>query len=105
MRAAAVFAILCALSLPAGAASPVAGSVVSSNEWKVRRGAEKEEEFIGDVRYRTGRTLLTADWALFRHATQDWRARGRVRVERMLDDGSALTADGDEAVFDQRAQK
>jgi lipopolysaccharide export system protein LptA len=99
-----LFLIGFALPIPVQAASPVAGSVVSSDEWKVRRGADKEEEFIGDVRYRTGRTFLKSDWALFKHATQGWQAKGRVRVDRLLDDGATLTAEGDEAVFDQRKQ-
>ncbi|MBI3553282.1 MAG: hypothetical protein HY077_12375 [Elusimicrobia bacterium] len=97
--------LLLALRAPAQAAGPVAGSVVSSKEWKVRRGAEKEEEFIGDVRYRSGRTIFTSDWALFKHATQAWQAKGKVRVESLLEDGDSMAAQGDQAVFSQQTEK
>ncbi len=99
------FALSLFSAVPARAASAVAGSVVSSKEWKVRRGEQKEEEFIGDVRYRSGATIFNADWALFKHASQSWRAKGRVKVEHLLESGDDLVAHGDEAVYDQVSQK
>lgn len=85
------------------AAGPVAGGVVSSKEWTIRRStAGKEEEFTGDVRYHSGPTTFTADWALLKHATMLWRARGRVRVAHNLEGGDVLEGHGDEAVFRQQ---
>lgn len=78
---------------------PVAGGVVSSREWHVKRGAEKEEEFIGDVRYRTGATVIRSDWALFKHAAETWRLKGAVKVDRTLDSGDTAAARGDDAFF------
>jgi hypothetical protein len=77
--------------------SPVAGGVVSSKEWRVKRGAEKEEEFIGDVRYRTGATVFKSDWALYKHEAQTWDLRGRVAVDRTLESGDRVEARGDKA--------
>ena len=77
--------------------SPVAGGVVSSKEWRVKRGAEKEEEFTGDVRYRTGPSVIRSDWALYKHEAQTWRLRGRVRVDRTMDSGDKVQAAGDDA--------
>ncbi|MDE2510895.1 MAG: hypothetical protein KGL74_07220, partial [Elusimicrobia bacterium] len=61
---------------------PVAGSVVRSKEWVVRRGKIKEEEFIGDVRYDAAGARLSADWALYRQEPDDWRARGHIRARK-----------------------
>lgn len=83
-------------------AQTVAGGVVQSDEWKVRRSPEKEEEFIGDVRYRGGENSFSADWALLRHGPQLWRARGRVRIERRMESGDLLVATGDEGLYDQK---
>ncbi len=95
-------ALLLAALLPgAAAAADVAGSVVSSKEWRVRRAPHREEEFIGDVRYQAGANDFAADWALFRHETKRWQARGRVVMKRRSEDGDVLTAKGDEAAFDQ----
>jgi hypothetical protein len=93
-----LLALLCS---PAAAAdSPpasVAGSVVRSKEWVIRRGDNKEEEFIGEVRYQSAGTRLTSDWALFKHADRSWQARGSVSVRRETKDGSVLEAHGDKA--------
>ena len=104
--------ILAVLLLLAGAGplsaldkTPLAGGVVRSKEWKVRRGADKEEEFSGDVSYRGEGAAVRADWALYRHASETWRARGGVRVERTLASGETVEAAGDEALYDQKSQK
>lgn len=96
------FALLAALWPSSAAAapapsSPVAGSVVRSKEWVIRRGADKEEEFIGDVRYQSAGTRLAADWALFRHADRTWQARGSVSLRRQSDDGTVFEAVGQKA--------
>jgi len=92
------------LAAPARAAAPaaVAGSVVRSKEWIVRRGKAQEEEFVGDVRYDAVDAHLSADWALYRHAEDDWRARGRVRATRTLKDGDLVEARGETARFSRK---
>jgi hypothetical protein len=84
--------------------SPVAGGVVSSKEWRVKRGETKEEEFIGDVRYRTGPTVIVSDWALYKHEPQTWQLRGGVKVDRKLDSGDLVEARGDRAFLDARTR-
>ncbi len=85
---------------PAAAPASVAGGVVRSKEWIIRRGASKEEEFIGDVRYQSAGTRLSSDWALFRHADRVWQARGSVFVRRVTSDGTVLEARGHKAAHD-----
>lgn len=91
--------LLALLSGPVDAATsmPVAGSVVRSKEWVIRRGASKEEEFVGDVRYNAAGTSLASDWALFKHADRSWLARGSVLLRRRLADGSEIEARGERA--------
>lgn len=97
--------LLLPLLLAAGAraqpASSVAGSVVRSKEWIVRRGKEREEEFVGDVRYESAGTKLSADWALFRQESRDWTARGRVVLRKDMDDGDVITARGETARYNE----
>lgn len=87
------------------AAAPVAGSVVRSKEWVIRRGASREEEFIGDVRYESAGTRLTSDWALYKHADKTWRARGSVFLRRTTQDGTVYEAKGQTAGHDQTTQR
>jgi hypothetical protein len=98
-----------ALALPAAAgaaeSTPVAGSVVRSKEWVIRRGASKEEEFIGDVRYQSAGTRLTSDWALFKHADKTWQARGSVFLSRTSTDGSVFEARGAKAGHDEGSKR
>ena len=94
------------LAAPAAAQStPVAGSVVRSKEWVIRRGANKEEEFVGDVRYDSAGTRLTSDWALFSHADRSWRARGSVRLRRQTADGVVFEAAGEKAGHDEDSKR
>ncbi len=90
--------LVLALSPAADAATTAAG-VVRSREWVVRRGEKREEEFIGDVRYESAGSKLTADWALYQHATKAWKARGNIVVVRRLEDGTVLEARGEKASF------
>lgn len=101
-------ALLAALAGPAFAesvATPVAGSVVRSKEWVIRRGAQKEEEFKGDVRYDSAGTRMTSDWALFRHGDKTWQARGAVRLSRTTQDGVVFEGAGERAGHDQVSQR
>jgi len=96
------------LSLAGSAAAqstPVAGSVVRSKEWVIRRGENKEEEFIGDVRYQSAGTRLTSDWALFKHADRTWQARGAVFIRREAADGDIFEARGHKAGHDQNTKR
>lgn len=99
----AALALAAALSAPARAegASPVAGSVVRSKDWIVRRGDKKEEEFVGDVRYDSQGTRLTADWALYRHEPKLWTARGKVALRKETSDGGVVEALGETARYDE----
>ncbi len=97
------FALLCA---PAAAQStPTAGSVVRSKEWVIRRGVNKEEEFVGDVRYESAGTKLTSDWALFKHADRTWLAKGSVYLRRLTSDGTVFEARGAKAGHDEDSKR
>ena len=105
-------ALLLALLLagPAAAAeapppASVAGSVVRRKEWVIRRGDNKEEEFIGEVRYQSAGTRMTSDWALFKHADRSWQARGGVAVGRDTMDVSVLEAKGDRAGHSEETKR
>ena len=102
----ALFALLL-LSAPAVAqdGGPVAGAVVRSKEWKIRRAPQREEEFIGDVSYRRGPSVLDSDWALLRHETLTWEARVRVRLAHGLRSGDRIEVSGARAFYDQKTQK
>ncbi|HXT01550.1 MAG TPA: hypothetical protein VN915_12810 [Elusimicrobiota bacterium] len=99
--------LLAALALALGpsasaqGAAPVAGSVVRSKEWIVRRGKEREEEFIGDVRYDSSGVKLSSDWALFRQATREWKARGNVALRKEVENGDVITAKGETARYNE----
>ena len=79
-----------------------AGAVVRSKEWLVRRAPQREEEFVGDVSYHQGPSVLTADWALLRHALRLWKARGRVKLVQMLKSGDRVEVMGEKAEYSQR---
>jgi hypothetical protein len=96
-----VIILLLALLSPAFAATPA--SVVTSKEWKALRNP-RVDEFIGSVRYKSGPSLMTADWARYEHESGDWAARGRVHVERQLKDGATAVADGDRAFFNEKTR-
>jgi lipopolysaccharide export system protein LptA len=81
-----------------------AGSVVRSKQWIVRRGKKPEEEFVGDVRYEASGARMTADWALFRHWADDWRARGRVYLRRELERGDVIEGRGETATYDHKTE-
>src|SRR5580692_7467039 len=85
----------------AQSAQKVAGSVVRSKEWIVRRGKAREEEFSGAVRYDAAGTKLSADWALYRQAPNDWKARGHIAVRRELSGGDVVETVGEKAWYDE----
>ena len=86
-------------------ARSVAGSVVRSKEWVVRRGKAREEEFIGDVRYDAAGSKLSADWALYRQGPNDWQARGSIYARREFAAGDVLETRGEKAWYDQNTLK
>lgn len=96
------FALLAAVS--AGAEEParrkLAGLVVRSDDYAIRRGDEVVEEWTGNVLYRRQGQELASDRAERRHARDQWRARGRVRGSWKFKDGSSLKALGEEATHD-----
>lgn len=93
-----------ACAVRAQTAAPAVGSVVRSKEWIVRRGANREEEFRGDVRYESSGTRVNADWAVYRHASRQWRARGDVRLLRILKAGDEIEARGELASYDEKTR-
>jgi hypothetical protein len=99
-----LLALLCVPASAESSATPVAGSVVRSKEWVIRRGANKEEEFIGDVRYASAGTRLTSDWALFRHVDRTWQARGAVTLRREASDGTVFEARGQKAGHEESSK-
>jgi len=97
MRAAALAAAALGLAATARAASPVAGGVVMSREWRVHRGTDTVEEFSGDVRYHAGPTSVRCEEATYRHDADSWLLRRDVSVERTLDSGDRVAAKGQRA--------
>lgn len=100
-----LLALLCAPVAAESGAAPVAGSVVRSKEWVIRRGENKEEEFIGSVRYESAGTRLTSDWALFKHSDRTWQARGAVAMRRETSDGTLFVARGQKAGHDESSKR
>ncbi|MBI3297485.1 MAG: hypothetical protein HYZ75_04940 [Elusimicrobia bacterium] len=97
-------AALCA-ALASGAAAQepsLIGSVVRSNKWDIKRGAHKVEEFTGDVQYRREGRRLRADWALYDHDQRRIDARGAIRAEERLEDGTLASAEGERSSHDRR---
>ncbi|MEK7234858.1 MAG: hypothetical protein AAB268_13665 [Elusimicrobiota bacterium] len=100
-----LLALVCAPAVAESVATPVAGSVVRSKAWIIRRGENKEEEFIGSVRYESAGTRLSADWALFKHADRTWQARGAVALRRVSADGTQFEARGQKAGHDEPSKQ
>lgn len=98
--------VLCSLFILArlSFADAVAGAVVTSKEWQVKRGKDSIETFIGDVRYHTQKNEILAKWARFFHATQKWFLKGDVRATRTEDTGDILKVFGDIASYNQNTQ-
>lgn len=97
-------ALLIFLALPAAAWSerpnpkdPLAGTVVRSKEYVVKRSPHKVEEFIGDVYYRSGDRQIKSDWARFDHLSQIWQARGHVQGFLRMKDGTPVQVWGQDA--------
>lgn len=84
---------------------PLARTAVRSKEWRMRRSPSREEEFIGGVGFSQGGTILNADWALYRHETREWRARGNVKARRRFSSGDLAEARGEEAAHDMDSQE
>jgi lipopolysaccharide export system protein LptA len=81
------------------------GSVVRSERWSVRRSPHKVEELSGDVTYDRRDRFLRADWALYDQETEELEARGGVRAEQGLDDGSRVKAEGEKGHYSMPAKR
>ncbi|MBI4425213.1 MAG: hypothetical protein HY554_15890 [Elusimicrobia bacterium] len=79
---------------------PLAGLVVRSDDYELRRSPEVVEEFRGRASYAHGGRELHADWMERRHRGDRWRARGRVRGVLTRGDGTVIEARGHEAAHD-----
>lgn len=98
--------LVCPVFAQEKAAARTAAGVVRSQEWKVRRSPKREEEFIGDVRYHSGPTRLSCDWALFQQEGELWQARGRITAAHRLESGELLEASqGEAAAYEQKSGK
>ncbi len=101
-------AMLTLLAGAAFAAEPskpkLAGAVVRSKEYVVRREPKREEEFIGDVSYRQRGREFYSDWAL-RQEPERWKARGHVRIVWKREDGTVSRAWGERAIYDGISEK
>lgn len=94
--------------LPAAAAeknSQLIGSVVRSERWSVRRSPHKVEELSGDVTYDRRDRFLRADWALYDHDSEQVEAKGSIRAEGVLQDGSRVKAYGEKGRYAARSQR
>lgn len=100
----ALFALVFAAAAAAQENSLI-GSSVSSDKWNIKRGDQKIEEFTGNVQYRKEGRRLAADWALYNHSTQRLEARGTIRAEDRLGDGTTATARGEKASFERLSGK
>ncbi len=72
----------------------LAGSVVSSDKWIIRR-EKGEEEFQGNVFYRQGGYRFKSDWALYLKKTGQWKASGNVYGSTVWDNGARTECYGD----------
>lgn len=93
--------LLALLSVPASAEESLIGTSVKSDRWNIKRGEHKVEEFTGNVVYKKDRRQLNADWALYDHDRRHLDARGSLRAEELLEDGTRAVARGERASHDQ----
>ncbi len=85
-------------------AEPVAGAVVTSSEWNVKRGKNTIEDFSGHVHYHSGANQIWSNWARFDHALQNWVFRGHVKARHIEESGTILKAYGDKGAYNQATQ-
>ncbi len=100
-----ILAVLFLPSLKEARAEQVAGAVVTSKEWDVKRGKNTIENFSGDVHYHSGPNQIWSDWARFNHALQDWLFKGHVKAFHIEDSGTVLKAYGEKGGYNQATQK
>jgi hypothetical protein len=98
----AAFVFLLALSLCK--AEKVAGSVVTSQEWQVKRGTNTVEYFTGDVHYHANKNEIYSDRARFDHNSQNWFLNGHVQATRKEDSGEFWQAFGEHGFYNQDNQ-
>ena len=80
------------------ASSQIAGGVVQSDEWVVRRD-KNEEEFTGHVRFDRARDHGQSDWALYEKGKGLWKLKGGVHGLRETEKGEILELWADEADY------
>ncbi|MFH1618342.1 MAG: hypothetical protein ABIG11_00395 [bacterium] len=80
----------------------LAGGVVRSEKWIIRRD-KGEEEFEGNVSYNQGGHQFKADWALYRKNLGRWDAKKNIYGSRLWPDGSRTQCYGDSAEFFQES--
>lgn len=78
----------------------LAGLVVRSEDYAIRRGQDVVEEWTGKVSYRHQGREFYSDWAERRHSDDRFHARGRVRGVWKFKDGTVIEAAGEDAVHD-----
>jgi len=81
------------------------GSVVRSERYSVRRSPRKVEELSGNVTYDRRERFLRADWALYDHETKELEAKGAVRAEQTLEDGSRAKVEGEKGRYAVRTKR
>ncbi len=86
-------------------AGPVAGAVVTSSEWDVKRGKDTIEDFSGNVHYHSGPNQIWSDWARFDHALQNWIFKGHVKALHVEESGTVLKAYGSKGSYNEATQK
>ena len=89
----------------AGQEASLIGSVVRSDKWNIKRGEHKVEEFTGNVQYQREGRRLRADWALYDHDQQTLDARGNLKAEEKLADGTVAALEAGQGAFDRAAGK
>ena len=83
--------------------SKIAGGVVQSDEWVVRRD-KQEEEFLGHVRFDRARDHLQADWALYQKTLDLWRVKGNLHGRRETPKGETWNVWADEGEYQMKSR-
>lgn len=77
----------------------LAGAVIRSDRWRIRRDLG-QEEFEGNVSYRNEGQAFRADWALWDRKRRTFETRGRSYVSRQMPDGELLESWAHEGRYD-----
>lgn len=77
----------------------LAGAVIRSDQWTVRR-AKDQEEFTGNVSYRNEGKTFTSDWALWDKKRRLFFSRGHSYAQRTTPAGDTIEAWSEQARYD-----